>query len=363
MKRLLSILLVLLLCAPAATAESLVFYIDGRNADRVHLRAEPSISADSMGLYYTGTEVLIIESWAEWAWVMVGDEVGYIMLEYLTLDYTSRKGPYMVVDNPDSTWVNLRMAPSMQGMITMRPENGTVVQLLGETASGWTYVDCEGVKGYILTSLLVEASKLDSQYPYTTVLASDGAGSYRTIHQYTAPNGQDLYFTAQTTQPIISFDDVNFDHRDDIVIQLNRGSSNAYYTFFVYDECADAYYRVDCEHTDTGLANYALYPELYIVMAYSNNGSAGADHEYVLYTWEDGWLKHLRSAVSFSPSDYGTVPGGTTVTTWHDRLHIIVRDYSGEETVVLFDETISRNDAEYRDIFNEEMEALWQGLR
>lgn len=361
MKRLLSLLLVLLLCAPATMAESSVFYIDGKNADRVHLRAEPSMEADSLGLYYTGTDVIVIDYEADWAWVMVGDEVGYIMREYLTLEYTSRKGPSMIVDNPDSTWVNLRMAPSMQGLVTMRPENGTLVQVLGETSSGWSYVDCEGVKGYILTSLLCEWEAPKS-LP-VTFLAADGAGSYRYIYRHTAPNGQELYFTTSMMDPIVEFEDVNFDGMNDIVVMLASGASNAYYAFFVYDEDADTYYRVDCEHSDTGLANFQLYPELGIVLSHSNDGNAGAMHNYMLFTWEDGWLKHLRSATSVNVEEYTSFWGGSTVTTWHDRIRIVVWDYSGDEAVKLFEEIITLKDAEYRDIFNEEMEALWQGLR
>lgn len=364
MKRLLMCLLALLLCT-SAMAESPGCWIDGGNADRVHLRAEPSIEADSMGLYYTGTDVLIIESWEEWAWVMVGDEVGYIMKEYLTLGYTSHRGPCMVVDNPDSTWVNLRMSPSMQGMVAMRPENGTAVQLLGETASGWSYVDCEGVKGYILTSLLTERALLHdpSTRPQATFLAEDGTGSYRYIYQYTAPNGQELYFTTSVTDPFIEFVDVNFDGIDDIVVMLASGASNAYYTFFVYDEGSDIYYRVDCEHSDAGFANYQLYPELGIVEVQSDDGSAGALHHRELLIWEDGWLKHLRSATSVNVEEYAYGDGFYTVTTQHDRVRIVVWDYSGDESIKLFEEIITLEEAEYRDIFNEEMEALWQGLR
>ena len=365
MKKLAVILLALLLCVPAVMAESSVYFIDGRDADRVHLRAEPSTQADSLGLYFTGTSVIVIDQVNDFAWVMVGDVTGYIMADFLTRNITVPSGPWCIVDNPGSTWANLRMSHSMDGMVAMCPDNGTAVRLLGETADGWSYVECDGVMGYILTSLLTERTLLldPSSRPQATFLAEDGTGSYRYIYRFAAPNGQELYFTTSMWEPFVEFTDVNFDGIDDIVVMLASGASNAYYAFFVYDEASDTYYRVDCEHSDTGLANYQLYPELGIVVSHSNDGNAGATHNYMLFTWEDGWLKHLRSAASVNLEEYSYGNGYSTVTTWHDRVRIVVWDHSGDESIKLFEEFITLEDTEYRDIFNEEMEALWQGLR
>ena len=47
-----------------------------------------------------------------------------------------------------------------------------------------------------------------------------------------------------------------------------------------------------------------------------------------------------------------------------DLLHITVRDYAdGYEGTVIFDQVIPLEDIEYRDIFSEETEALWQGIK
>lgn len=360
MKRMLSMLLVLMLCAPAAMAESPVFYIDGKNADRVHLRAEPFISSDSMGLYYTGTDVIVIEYQGDWAWVMVGDEDGYIMREYLTLEYMARQGPWAVVDNPHSTWVNLRMAPSMQGMVAMRPENGTTVQVLGETASGWSYVDCDGVKGYIMTSLLGEAKEA---LPANTVVLGSTADFYY-IHQYTAPNGQNIYFTAWEDDVYLAFQDVNFDGIDDIVVDTVTGANNIFSEFFVWDAANGEYVRVVSDGTEERWCNYQLYSEYQLIATYSNGGNAGLLHVRNLYCWEGNELRLLRSAVSdewtedfFEGQTYTSIIHG-------DTLHITVRDYTDPyEENLLWELIIPKEDTEYRDVFNEEMEALWQGLR
>ena len=360
MRRLLCMLLVLMLCGPAAVAESPVFYIAGRNADRVHLRAEPSIEADSMGLYYTGTDVIIIGYEADWAWVMIGDEVGYMLREYLTLEDTARLGPWCVVDDPYSTWVNLRMTPSMDGFIVMCPDNGTAVHILGEAANGWSYVECEGVKGYMVTDFLSPMEAEEAAR--TTIVGTAPDGDY--IHRYAAPNGQLLYFVALEENPYINLDDVNFDGHADIVVFSVLGASNFFTDFFVYDQGSGQYVRAQTDSGEELLCNYQLYPEYGLVLSQSNNGNAGLLHVINLYRWEGTNLKLLRRAVSdewsessFEGSTYTQIING-------DHLHITVRDYTdGYDSAVIFDQVLTKEDAEYRDIFTEEQDALWQGIK
>ncbi len=359
MKRLLSFLLMLLLCSPAATAESSVYYIDGGNADRVHLRAEPFITSDSLGLYFTGTDVIVIDMTAEWAWVMVGDEDGYIMREYLTQAYTNRSGPWYVVDNPHDTWVNLRMSPSMDGMVAMCPENGTRVQLLGETADGWSYVDCDGVMGYIMSSLLSPWEE-EEVARETELLANEGVY----IHRYTAPNGQHIYFTAYTEYPGVDFVDVNFDGYEDIVITTGRWAKCDTVRFYRYDAERDQYEVVMQTTVDDGLMNYVLYPEYGLVGTYIANGNAGLLHVWNLYRWDGNDLQLIRSAVSDEWSE-DIFEGQTYTNIIHgDTLHVTVNDYTNDDgDSLLWEIIISKEDTEYRDIFTEEQEALWQGLK
>lgn len=363
MKKLFVLLLALMLCVPAAMAESSVYFIDGRSADRVHLRAEPSVQAESLGLYFTGTSVIVIETTDDWAWVMAGDVTGYMMSDFLTTSQPVQQGPWYIVDNPDSIWVNLRMSPSTEGMVAMCPDNGTAVRILGETADGWSYVECQGVKGYMMTSLLSPMYEAESAQR-TTVLAQMGDWDDY-IHQYIAPNGQALYFTAARRDPDVSFEDVNFDGWDDIVVMTTLGASNAYYDFFVYDAVADEYRLVSIPGEENGLCNYAFYPEYGIVATYANNGSAGACHEYCLYRWNGMELELIRSAISDNLVVTESTQQTYTTTLYHDILHIAVRNHElGDyDSSVVWEQTISFEDTEYRDIFNEEMDALWQGIR
>ena len=360
MKRLLAILLMLLLGVPCAWAETHVRWIDGGNADRVHLRERSSQDAASLGLFYTGTDVILVEELGEWAWVMIGEMNGFIMSRYLADEQPNRLGPWCVVDNPHSTWVNLRMAPSMDGGIVMCPDNGTAVRILGETADGWSYVDCGGVLGYMVTDYL---SPMDMQETArTTIVGTAPDGDY--IHQYMAPNGQLLYFVALEENPYINLEDVNFDGHADIVVFAICGASNFFTDFFVYDPVSGQYIRAVTDSAEEHLCNYQLYPEYGLVVSQSNNGNAGLLHVTNLYRWEGTNLKLLRSAVSDEWTE-DTFEGSTYTQIIHgDILHMTVRDHTGDyDDSLLWELIIPKADAEYRDVFTEEQEALWQGIK
>lgn len=51
--------------------------------DRLHLRAEPSRESASLGKYYNGTPVFVLEHGEEWTRVRVGGTEGYMMTQFL----------------------------------------------------------------------------------------------------------------------------------------------------------------------------------------------------------------------------------------------------------------------------------------
>ena len=92
-KRMICVLLLLCCCMSAALAD--YRYVDnGAQWDaRLNLRAEPSKSAASLGRYYTGVRVQVLEDLGEWSRVRIAmgesDEAveGYMMNGYLRRDY------------------------------------------------------------------------------------------------------------------------------------------------------------------------------------------------------------------------------------------------------------------------------------
>ena len=359
MKKLLAAFLALLMMTPLALAETGVRWIDGGNADRVHLRAAPSTNADSLGLYFTGTNAILIDRAGDWAWVAIGDVEGWMMTDFLSGSYAAPRGPWYVVDNPSSTWVNLRMSPSMDGMVALCPDNGTAVRILGETADGWSYVDCDGVKGYMRTELLSEAEVPSHE---TTILGYTADRCY--IHQYNAPNGQKIYFTATEDEVNLTFQDVNFDGIEDIVVLTALGASNFFSEFFVYDTEIGEYVRAVTDSSEERLCNYQLYPEYGVVATQTNVGYAGALHVRNLYRWEGNDLRLIRSAVSDEWTEE-TFDGSTYTQIIHgDILHVVVRDHTKDyDDSVLLELILPKEAADTRDIFTEESDALWQGIK
>lgn len=360
MKRLLALMMALLLM-PAVMAESIPYYIDGKDADCVHLRKEPSKNADSLGLYYTGTTAILIGYEADWAWVMVGQEVGYILREYLTIEYVSRQGPWRVVNNPNSAWVNLRQSPSLDGEIAQRPNNGVGVRVLGETADGWSYVDYGGIKGYIMTRLLSALNAME--YTQSVTILEDDTGLQDCIYQYIAPNGQSIVFTSGLKKPVVDFVDVNFDGHDDIVITTGRWAKCDTVRFYVFDPVV-GYALVRETSKGEGLMNYVLYPEYGLVGTHIANGSAGAEHESCIFRWEGNDLKCIRRAYSETYTESVWHQDYYTVTTWPNLFVCNVYDYTTDvpEGEVVFNAG-PMGIEEYLEIMDAENAALWQGLK
>lgn len=361
MKRLLVAMLFAMLLLPVAHAETELRWIEGGDADRVHLRAVPSTAADSLGLYFMGTQVILLEEQGGWARVLVGAEEGWMVADYLSSGYIPQTGPWHVVDNPGSTWVNLRTAPSMDAPPAMTPQNGRQVRLLGETADGWSYVDCGGAKGYIMTRLLGESGEAATQS--TTVLGLTADWWY--IHEVIAPNGQRICFTGMEDWADVSFEDVNFDGIDDIVAVSVMGASNFFSEFFVYDTAAGEYVRAVTDSDEERLCNVQLHPESGLVVTYTNAGSAGLMHVWNIYRWEGTGLKLIRSAVSDEWSEEFFERSTWTSVIHGDILHMTVRDHTlgSYDDCIVWEVIMPKDDVDFESLYEQEMEALWQGIR
>lgn len=67
-----------------APAGAYSMWIQTGNPERLHLRAKPSTSSTSLGLYSNGTEVTVTATTGAWAYVTVNGKTGYMMLKFLT---------------------------------------------------------------------------------------------------------------------------------------------------------------------------------------------------------------------------------------------------------------------------------------
>lgn len=350
------LLTVLALCLPfAACAQTM--YIDGVTADRVHLRLEPSETAESLGLYFTGTPVERL-TWENGGWtrVRIGTQTGYMRQTYLA-ERAEECFPLMVVNNTTSDWVNLRAGASFDAAVIGRVNNGEPVRLMGETASGWSYVHAAGRQGYIVTDFLAAVEEGGSGAA-TQIVGTTPDGGY--IHACEVGAGEFVYFVATEPDPEITMEDVNFDGQTDLVFTTVRGATNLYFEFFVWTP--QGYVRAEYP-VATGIANYRLDPDRGYVVSSANGGSAGALYEDFIFRWEGTSLRTVRCAVSESLHEYRS-EGNSFTTTVSDRkimLTVYAYDENGDGTLI-HEEIINlgRMDA---DKLNEMKQRLWQGLR
>ena len=177
MKRIMLVLMAMWMlcsCAWAGAPESEWAVVNNPDPeDRLNLRAEPSRASSSLGKYFNGVLVKVLERMGDgWAHVRVGETEGYMMTDYLT---DSAKMtvvvepvlPVAIVSNPFADAQGLLEKPDSADvtlMVTLR--NGTEVTVLGLTDQR-AHVQYCGVTGYIpLQSLSMEENQgADSVMP------------------------------------------------------------------------------------------------------------------------------------------------------------------------------------------------------
>lgn len=104
-------------------------------ADRLHLRTEPSRSADTQGKFYSGTPVYVTEYGEEWSAVFVAGCDGWMMTEYLAfgedMESVEYAGPWLDAKAEDT---RLYYGPSEDAFYRAMTKNETffVVGVEGE---------------------------------------------------------------------------------------------------------------------------------------------------------------------------------------------------------------------------------------
>lgn len=174
----LGFLIVLMQTALADTA-----VIDGKTADKVHLREGRSTDQDSIGLYFSGTQVQCESSpVGEWTAVTIGDQTGYMMEKYLVRSDGRDIFPTMQQGSIKAD-CQLRQGTTYRSAVVMALNGGTAVTVLGETHDGWFYVQVNGLYGYIEPGYLNDLQTVTRKFPFvadTWWRFSSGSGAWQT---------------------------------------------------------------------------------------------------------------------------------------------------------------------------------------
>lgn len=120
-------------------------------ADRLNLREAPSQDAYSLGKYYNGVAVQVLETEGDWARVCVGGTVGYMMRRYLADPQETASlpvAPVAEVRNPHAQVQWLLSGTGNDMELIVQIPNGAAVTLLG-VAGEYVHVQYVGVAGYL----------------------------------------------------------------------------------------------------------------------------------------------------------------------------------------------------------------------
>ena len=133
--------------------------VNNSNGQRLHLRSLPSKQSESLGLYYTGAEVVCYSDPSqEWAYVSVGNRYGYMKTEFLYFGSDPESIPPQtpiayVTNNAKNAWLNLRSQPSTQAEVLGRYYNGDKVTVIGKV-NDWYHVKTNDTYGFMLADYL-----------------------------------------------------------------------------------------------------------------------------------------------------------------------------------------------------------------
>lgn len=158
-----ALLCALLLCCLALTAQAgasqVGVVVNDVPTNRLHLRTLPSTDADSLGKYYTGVEVEVLDAsnFGDWAKVRVRGVEGFMLKTFLHIGTDLNVAPAMpegIVNNPNpADRLNLRQRPTERSESLGKYYNGTKVTVLG-IRDNWYHVDVGGQSGFMRAEYL-----------------------------------------------------------------------------------------------------------------------------------------------------------------------------------------------------------------
>ena len=317
-----AMMLALGLCLIAAGAPAQVMYIDGKNADRVHLREDSSTASKSYGLYFSGTPVEAKESVKGFTRVSIGTENGFIKSEFLVSDPSGIESALrMGIAQTSGGAVNLRKYAGDSPVLGTVP-NGEAVIVMGETANGWYYVRHDDTLGYMKRSLIrmggaagIESTLRERLTLFvqgrkiTAELHEVGGGKYEREYRVRfLEDGAELSsagFTGDTYEhlrhyesdggsSILRVTDVNMDGYADMAAISYTGATEAQAAHFLYDPISGSYGRYEALDT-LSWWRCKLYPEAKVMLDYQRDGAECG--VWTLYRWEGTKLITLAAGI------------------------------------------------------------------
>lgn len=136
------------------------------STDRLNLRVEKTENSASLGKYYNGCTVAIVQKGNDgWSRVRIGNLEGYMKNQFLDFnapkDQQTEMLPKVTIQNSNGQGVNLRKQASTHVNAVALYPNGTQVQVLG-IAGEWCHVLIDGEIGFMMTQYLVPRLSFES---------------------------------------------------------------------------------------------------------------------------------------------------------------------------------------------------------
>lgn len=136
------------------------------SGNRVNLREAPDSKAATMGKYYTGTLVTVLEepvAGTGYCRVRIGSTEGYMDSAYLLRSLTNswQELPTLYAASWSNTQHPLHQEPNGYAPVVGYVPNSSAVTVLGIRNDGWYHVMYQGMTGYIRTSAFYETLPWD----------------------------------------------------------------------------------------------------------------------------------------------------------------------------------------------------------
>lgn len=126
-----------------------------RDTAFLNLRSFPSYSASVITILYNGVPLTVLSGSDGWYRVQMGETIGYVRQEYVTLVYQRIGTTVGTIKTPNNTAVNMRTAPLSSAPVRRQFAGDRYVSVLYQGV-GWWYVCIDGYSGFISSDYLAE---------------------------------------------------------------------------------------------------------------------------------------------------------------------------------------------------------------